>query len=92
MKVVKNTINVTLNVKKSELFDGKYLYYNSVSSKLKELEDSDNMQYKALRNKFYNSSSCGKYNLKVVHDLKCIDVKKPMLAKASLELNFIVED
>jgi hypothetical protein len=92
MKVVKNTINVTLKVKKDELFEGKYLYYNSVSAKLKELEDSDNLQYKALRNKFYNSSLCGKYNLKEVHGLKCIDVKKPMLAKASLELNFEMED
>lgn len=92
MKVVKNTIDITLKVKKSELLDGKYLYYNSVSAKLKEIEESDTLQYKALRNKFYNSSCCGKYNLAEVHGLKCIDVKKPMKAKASLELSFTLED
>ena len=38
MKVVKDTMKLTVKVKKSELFDGKYLYYNKVSEKLKEFE------------------------------------------------------
>jgi hypothetical protein len=91
MKVVKDTTKLTIKVRKSELFDGKYLYYNKVSEKLKEFEESDNMQFKALRNKFYNSSFGGKYNITSYKGLKCINVLEPMKAKASLELTFEVE-
>lgn len=92
MKVVKETMRLTLKVKRDELFEGRWLYYNKVSDKLRVFEESGNMQFKALRNKFYNSSFGGKYNLSEYKGLKCIDVLKPMKAKASLELVFEVED
>jgi hypothetical protein len=59
---------------------------------LKELEDKDNMKFKLLRNKFYNSSFGKKYNFKEICGLKCIDVIEPMAGKASLELTFEVEE
>ena len=92
MKVVKETMRVTIKVKKDELFEGRYLYYNTLSEKLKELEESGDMQFKALRNKLYNSSYGKKYNLVTYKGLKCLDVKDPIKAKASLEFDFVFEE
>lgn len=92
MKVVKQTVKIELEVHKDEIIKDKYIHYECVSSKLKALEEQKNTQYKALRNKFYNSSSCGKYNLATVCGLKCLDLEHPMKAKASLELSFKVVD
>ena len=90
MKVVKDTVLVELTVKKEELLSGKYIYYENVSAKLKVLEESNNTQYKALRNKFYNSAYGNKYNIENVCGLRCLNVEDPMKAKASLELSFKV--
>lgn len=90
MRVVKDTVKVKLHVKKSELFEGKYLYIQKVSALLKEKESLENAQYKTLRNKFYNSVFCKKYNVKEICGLKCIDVTDTMKGKASLELEFVV--
>lgn len=92
MKVVKQTMKIELEVHKDEIIKDKYIHYECVSSKLKALEEQNNTQYKALRNKFYNSSSGGKYNLATVCGLKCLDLENPMKAKASLELSFKVVD
>ena len=90
MKVVKDTVLVELTVKKEELLLGKYIYYENVSAKLKALEESNNAQYKSLRNKFYNSAYGNKYNIETVCGLRCLNVEDPMKAKASLELSFKV--
>lgn len=92
MKVIKQTMKIELEVHKDEIIKDKYIHYECVSSKLKALEEQNNTQYKALRNKFYNSSSGGKYNLATVCGLKCLDLENPMKAKASLELSFKVVD
>ena len=92
MRTVSDTVKVELKVKRNELIDGKYMFYEHVSAKLKVLEEQDAAKYKALRNRFYNSASGNKYNIVHVYGLKCIDVTDAMKAKASLELSFKVED
>lgn len=92
MNVVKDVKQLTLKVSKSNLLEGRYLYVTKLTSMLKELEDKDNMKFKLLRNKFYNSSFGKKYNFKEICGLKCIDVIEPMTGKASLELTFEVEE
>ena len=92
MRTVSDTVKVELKVKRNELIDGKYMFYEHVSAKLKVLEEQDATKYKALRNHFYNSSFGNKYNIVHVYGLKCIDVTDAMKAKASLELSFKVED
>ena len=94
MNIVKDTRQLTLKVKKSNLLEGRYLYITKLSTMLKELEDKDNLKFKLLRNKFYNSSFGKKYNFKEICGLKCIDVIEPMASnsKASLELTFEVEE
>ena len=92
MKGVKQTMKIELEVHKDEIIKDKYIHYECVSSKLKALEEQNNTQYKAMRNKFYNSSFGGKYNLATVCGLKCLDLENPMKAKASLELSFKVVD
>ena len=92
MKVVKQTMKLELEVHKNEIINSNYIYYECVSAKLKALEEQNNTQYKAIRNKFYNSSFGGKYNLETVCGLKCLNIKNPMKAKASLELSFKVVD
>lgn len=92
MKVVRDTIKVKLKVKRSELFEGRYMYFKKVSALLRDKENSGNMQFKALRNRFYNSDLCQKYNVKEICGLKCIDTLEPMRSKASLELEFTVGD
>lgn len=88
MRVVKQTVQVELEVSRNELIDGQYVHYECVSAKLKALEEKNNTQYKALRNKFYNSVASGKYNIICIYGLRCIDIKNPMRAKASLEIKF----
>ena len=92
MKVVKQTMKIELEVHKDEIIKDKYIHYECVSSKLKALEEQNNTQYKALRNKFYNSVSSDKYNVEKFIGLDFINIEEPMKAMASLTLKFeIVE-
>lgn len=89
MRTIANTEKITVKVKDSELIGGKWLNYSLLSRKLQEIEVKDNLKYKSLRNKLYNSINCGKYNMDFVAGLRCIDVDNPMKsATASLELAF----
>ena len=88
MKTIQNTDKVTIKVSKNELIEGKWLNYQLLSKKLSEVEKTENMGYKSLRTKLYNSTACDKYNLKEIAGLKCIDIDSPMKAVASLELTF----
>lgn len=88
MKTIQNVDKITIKVSDNELIDGKWLNYQLLSKKLGEIEKSNNMGYKSLRNKLYNSSACSKYNTTEIAGLKCIDVDNPMKATASLELVF----
>lgn len=92
MRTVQNSSKLNIKVTKGELFSGKWLHFQLLSKKVGEAEKADNMAYKNLRNRLYNSRSCGKYNMKEIAGLTCIDVKNPMKGEASLELSFeIVE-
>ena len=88
MKTIQNVDKITIKVSDNELIGGKWLNYQLLSKKLGEIEKSNNMGYKSLRNKLYNSSACSKYNTTEIAGLKCIDVDNPMKATASLVLVF----
>lgn len=88
MKTVQNIETITIKVSDNELIEGKWLNYQLLSKKLGEVEKAENMGYKSLRNKLYNSSACDKYNIKEMAGLKCIDVDNPMKGTASLALKF----
>ena len=88
MKTIQNVDKITIKVSDNELIGGKWLNYQLLSKKLCEIEKSNNMGYKSLRNKLYNSSACSKYNTTEIAGLKCIDVDNPMKATASLVLVF----
>lgn len=93
MKTIQSVDTITIKVKYSELIAGKWLNYQLLSKKIGEIEKEKNLGYKSLRNKLYNSTACGKYNTSEVAGLKCIDVKSPMKASASLVLSFeVVQD
>lgn len=92
MKTVQSTTEITIKVKKEELLGGKWLHFQLLSKRLGEREQEQSTSYKQLRNKFYNSSACGKYNTSEIAGLKCIDVDNPMKGNASLVLSFIKED
>lgn len=89
MKTVQNIETVTIKVTNTELIEGKWLHYQLLSKKLGELEQKNNLGYKSLRNRLYNSTACRKYNISEIAGLKCIDTEKPMKSNsASLILKF----
>lgn len=88
MKTVANICNVTVEVGKDELIENKWLNFRLLSQKLGKMENDQNMAYKQLRNKFYNSMNGNKYNMTEKVGLKCIDIDNPMKATASLTLSF----
>lgn len=90
MKTVTNSYHVSVEVTKEDLINDKWLNFFLLSKKLEQIEDKNKEAYKALRSKFYNSWNCGKYNTCEIAGIKCINVEKPMEAKASLDLEFIV--
>ena len=92
MKTIASTETIKLSVDSNELINGKWLNFQLLSKKLGEIENQKKIAYKSLRNKFYNSRACGKYNMQEVAGLPCIDVDEPMKGKASLELVFEKRD
>lgn len=92
MRVVKDVTEVTVKVSKEELLEGKYVSYSTVSGRLRKMEEDRNEMVKALRVKFYNSTSTGKYTIIDRFGMKFIDIEKPMKdnSKASLMLKFEV--
>lgn len=88
MRTVQNTETINIKVNKSELLEGKWLNFQLLSKKLADIEVERKMDYKSLRNRFYNSRACGKYDMKDIAGLPCINVKEPMKGNASLILIF----
>ena len=88
MKTVQSVETVTLKVSASELLDKKWLNFQLLSKKLGEVEQERKMEYKSLRNRFYNSRACGKYDMKDIAGLPCINTEEPMKGEASLILVF----
>ena len=88
MKTITNTYTATIKVSKDELLEGRWIHFQLLSKKLGEIEKQRKLPYKKLRNKFYNSRACDKYNMQDIAGLACIDTKNPMKDKASLELVF----
>lgn len=88
MKTVQNIEEVKVKVAKDELIDGKWLHYQLLSKKLGDMEKAGDLGYKSLRNRLYNSTACGKYNMEMKAGLKCINIDNPMKATASLKLMF----
>ena len=92
MRTIKDISEVTVTVKKSYLFDNKYLGIQVLSEMLRATEERENLGYKKLRNKMYNSLGADKYNTITRFGITFIDIEKPMKNTASLKLNFVKED
>lgn len=88
MRTVQNTETINIKINKFELLEGKWLNFQLLSKKLADIEVERKMDYKSLRNRFYNSRACGKYDMKDIAGLPCINVKEPMKGNASLILTF----
>lgn len=88
MKTVQNMETVELEVTSAELLENKWLNFQLLSKKLGEVEVARKLEYKSLRNRFYNSRACGKYDMKDIAGLACINVDEPMKGEASLILSF----
>ena len=93
MRIIKETTEVTLKIKKSYLLHDKWICVQVISALLQDEEEFKKLGYKSLRNKFYNSVSSDKYNMARFIGLDFINVEEPMKAMASLTLSFeVVED
>lgn len=88
MKTVQSVEVINIKVSRSELLEGKWLNFQLLSKKLGEIEVERKMEYKSLRNRFYNSRACGKYDMKDIAGLPCINIEEPMKGNASLILMF----
>lgn len=88
MKTVQSMETVELEVTSAELLENKWLNFQLLSKKLGEVEVARKLEYKSLRNRFYNSRACGKYDMKDIAGLACINVDEPMKGEASLILSF----
>lgn len=91
MKTITSTDKITIKFNKNELLEGKWIHFQLLSRKLGDIEKQKKLPYKRLRNKFYNSRACNKYNMQDIAGLPCIDVTNPMKGRASLELIFVEE-
>ena len=88
MKTIQSTENIELIVTENEILNNNWIPFSLVSKKLSDLEKTDKMGYKSLRNRLYNSCSCNKYNIDIIAGVKCINVDSPMKGEASLVLSF----
>ena len=88
MKTVQSTETIQIKVLSSELLEGKWLNFQILSKKLGDIEVERGMDYKSLRNRFYNSRACGKYDMRDIAGLPFINVEEPMKGNASLILEF----
>lgn len=91
MRTIKDISEVKVNVKKDVLLDDKYLSIQVLSEILKGKEENENLGYKKLRNKMYNSLGAEKYNTVERYGMTFIDIENPMKSTASLKLTFKVE-
>ena len=88
MKTVQSTETIHIKVLSSELLEGNWLNFQILSKKLGDIEVERGMDYKSLRNRFYNSRACGKYDMRDIAGLPFINVEEPMKGNASLILEF----
>ena len=92
MRTIKDISEINIQVHKGYLYEGKYLAVQVLSEMLREAEERENLGYKKLRNKMYNSLGADKYNTIERFGIIFIDVDKPMKNTASLKLSFVKED
>lgn len=89
MNVIKDSVEITLEVREDELLEGKYLHWQLLSQKVKATENGDRLVYFNLRNRLHNSFRAGKFNMTRIAGLNCIDVDSPMSSDvSSLVLSF----
>lgn len=89
MRTIQYKSEITLEVKQEDLFEGRYVPYTLVSSKIKEFTEKNNLYKEKLSSKFRNSFIAGKYKTKEIATLRFIDVKDTMANDyASLILSF----
>ena len=88
MRTIKEISEINIRVHKGYLYEGKYLAVQVLSEMLKEAEERENLGYKKLRNKMYNSLGADKYNTIERFGVTFVDIEKPMKNTASLKLTF----
>ena len=91
MRTIKDISEVTVSVNKDILLEDKYLSVQVLSEMLKTKEEKENLGYKRLRNKMYNSLGAEKYNTISRYGMTFVDTENPMKNTASLKLTFIKE-
>lgn len=89
MKTIQNVEKIEVQVKDTDLLENKWISFQLLSKKLGEIESQKGMMYKHLRNRLYNSRTCGKYNMTQIAGIDYVDTENPMKATASLELSFV---
>lgn len=92
MKTIQSTEKIKVTVTRKDLLNDKWIPFQILSKKLGEEEAKNGMLYKHLRNRFYNSRACNKYNTEIIAGIQYIDTENPMKDTASLELIFERKD
>lgn len=89
MKTVQSVESVEVKVSKDELLNDRLISFQLLSKKLGEIEQQKKLAYKYLRNRFYNSRACNKYNMETIAGIVYVDTVNPMkTSTASLVLSF----
>lgn len=92
MRTIKDAMKVEIALSEADVLSG-LVTVTTVAKKLKEMEKAENLQYKMLRSKFYNSLFAHKYQTKEIAGSKWIDIQEPMLTEnASLVISFITQE
>lgn len=92
MKTIKDSTEIVIKVKMSDLIESRWITFPLLSKKITEIEKEKELYDKKLRIRFYNSFSHGKFNSSVISGIKCVDALKPMAEeKSSLVLRFVIK-
>lgn len=78
MKTIKDTVTVEIDVKDEEIFQKNWINAVLLSEKLKQKEQEDNVPYKTLRTRFYNTLASERFNTKLIAGIKCVNIDNPM--------------
>ena len=92
MRTIREPIRIELILKKEDLYND-VVSVTTVTEKIKELEQKENLLPNSLRSKFYNSLYAGKYNVVEIANTKWLSVTKPMLTEnASAIISFTIKE
>lgn len=92
MRVLENTKEVVIPVRKEELIEGKWYANVAVVKKLQDLTKKENAYQFRYKDRFHNSKAGKKYNMEYRGGVECINALEPMAKEsASLVIKFEVK-